>query len=189
MEKIRKSIKNFWIRISWDKKRLAIEVIVALFTCFMGIQYGESKNEITYNGDVITYEIYADTIESIETINEIAGGNSTGEEIAEYALQFEGNPYVYGGTSLTNGADASGFVSSVYNNFGFALPHSSAAVKNIGQEVDIHELQLGDVVCYENHVGIYVGDSKIIHASNPSLGIVVSDIDYREAQFARRIAE
>lgn len=174
---------------SWDKKRLLIETIVAIGICIIGIKYGESKTQIIYNGDIITYEIYSDTVNSIDEINGIASNNATGQEIAEYALQFEGNPYAYGGTSLTNGADSSGFVSSVFNHFGFALPHSGSAIKNVGQIVDISDVEPGDVICYDNHVAIYVGDNKVIHASNPKKGIIISEMNYRVPLFARRIAE
>lgn len=181
--------KNTKDNNSWDKKRLFIESVVAIGICIVSIKYGESKSQIVYNGDIITYEIYSDTINSIDEINNIASSKTTGEKIAEYALQFEGNPYMYGGTSLTEGADASGFVSSVFNQFGFALPHSSSAIKNIGKIVDIQDVQPGDVVCYDGHVAIYVGDGKVIHASNPRNGIIVTKINYREPLFARRIVE
>ena len=91
---------------------------------------------------------------------------STGDDVVKFALQFVGNPYVYGGTSLTNGADCSGFVMSVYGNFGVSLPHSSAADRNVGATVNgIENAQPGDIICYSGHVGIYVGNGQIVHAS------------------------
>ena len=115
--------------------------------------------------------------------------SSTGSTVAEFALQFVGNPYVYGGTSLTNGADCSGFVMSVYENFGVSLPHSSSADRNVGTEVagGLSNAQAGDIVCYSGHVGIYIGNGQIVHASTEETGIKVSDADYRTPITVRRI--
>ena len=111
-----------------------------------------------------------------------------GAEVAEYALQFVGNPYVYGGTSLTEGADCSGFVMSVYANFGVKLPHSSSADRKQGYAVDgLENARPGDLICYSGHVGIYIGDGQIVHASNKKTGIKVSNADYRKILAIRRI--
>ena len=97
-----------------------------------------------------------------------------GSAVANFACQFVGNPYVYGGTSLTNGADCSGFVMSVYNNFGVSLPHSSAADRSVGSSVDgLANAQPGDIVCYSGHEGIYEGDGKIVNASTSMTGIII----------------
>lgn len=113
---------------------------------------------------------------------------SMGAAVAEYALQFVGNPYVYGGTSLTNGADCSGFVMSVYANFGVSLPHSSTSDRNQGYAVDgLANAQPGDLVCYSGHVGIYIGNGQIVHASTAATGIKVSSADYRKVLAVRRI--
>ncbi len=113
---------------------------------------------------------------------------STGADVARFAVQFVGNPYVYGGTSLTNGADCSGFVMSVYNNFGVSLPHSSAADRNVGATVNgIENAQPGDIICYSGHVGIYVGNGQIVHASTSKTGIIVSNATYRSILSIRRI--
>lgn len=115
-------------------------------------------------------------------------GNASGQAVVDYALQFVGNPYVYGGTSLTNGADCSGFVMSVYNNFGVSLPHSSAADRNVGATVNgIENAQPGDIICYSGHVGIYVGNGQIVHASTSKTGIIVSNATYRSILSIRRI--
>ncbi len=113
---------------------------------------------------------------------------STGADVVKFAMQFVGNPYVYGGTSLTNGADCSGFVMSVYNNFGVSLPHSSAADRNVGATVNgIENAQPGDIVCYSGHVGIYAGNGQLVHASTSKTGIIVSSATYRPILSIRRI--
>ena len=111
-----------------------------------------------------------------------------GKAVAEYALQFVGNPYVWGGTSLTNGADCSGFVMSVYANFGVSLPHSSASDRSQGYAVDgLVNAQPGDLICYSGHVALYIGDGQIVHASSPGVGIIVSGANYRSILAIRRI--
>ena len=115
-------------------------------------------------------------------------GSEMGQAVAEYALQFVGNPYVYGGTSLTNGADCSGFVMSVYANFGVSLPHSSAADRKQGYAVDgLSNAQPGDLICYSGHVALYIGDGQIVHASNSKTGIIVSKANYKNILAIRRI--
>ena len=99
-----------------------------------------------------------------------------------------GNPYVYGGTSLTNGADCSGFVMSVYANFGVSLPHSSSALRGVGYGVSLADAQPGDIICYSGHVGIYVGNNTIVHASTAKTGIkFTSPANYRQVLAVRRI--
>ena len=116
------------------------------------------------------------------------GGSASGNAVAEFALQFKGNPYVWGGTSLTNGADCSGFVMSVYKNFGVSLPHSSTADRNVGSAVgSLAEAQPGDLICYSGHVGIYIGGNQIVHASTSKTGIIVSNASYRNILAIRRI--
>ena len=112
---------------------------------------------------------------------------SDGQAVANYACQFIGNPYVYGGSSLTNGTDCSGFVMSVYAAFGIGLPHSSSGQRSAGYEVSLSEAQPGDIVCYSGHVGIYVGNNTIVHASTPSSGIKYSTATYRNVLSVRRI--
>lgn len=119
----------------------------------------------------------------------VSGDSEMGSAVAQYALQFVGNPYVYGGTSLTNGADCSGFVMSVYSNFGVSLPHSSSSDRSQGYAVEggMANAQPGDLICYSGHVGIYIGNGQIVHASNKNTGITVSNYNYRKVLAVRRI--
>ncbi len=120
-----------------------------------------------------------------------SGSSSTtsrGQQVANYACQFVGNPYVYGGTSLTNGADCSGFVMSVYAHFGVSLPHSSSALRSVGYAVSVSEMKPGDIVCYSGHVAIYIGNNTIVHASNSTDGIkYTSPVNYKKILAVRRI--
>lgn len=113
---------------------------------------------------------------------------SLGQQVADYALQFVGNKYVYGGTSLTNGADCSGFTLAVYANFGVSLPHSAKAQNKKGTNVgSIDNAIPGDLVYYSGHIGIYIGNGKIVHASNPRKGIIISEATYDRILGVRRI--
>lgn len=127
---------------------------------------------------------------SSSTYHATPGGS--GSAIANYACKFVGRPYVYGGTSLTNGADCSGFVMSVYAQFGYSLPHSSAAQSGCGRSVSLSNLQPGDLVFYRNgsrigHVAMYIGGGRVVHASNETDGIKISSYNYRQPACARRI--
>jgi cell wall-associated NlpC family hydrolase len=129
---------------------------------------------------------------TIEAANQVAAsseGSEVGKDVVEFATQFVGNPYVYGGTSLTNGADCSGFVMSVYSNFGVSLPHSSSSLRSVGTNVgtSLADAQPGDIICYSGHCGIYVGNGLLVHASNSRDGIKVSSASYRQILAIRRI--
>lgn len=116
-----------------------------------------------------------------------AGSGSKGQQIANYACQFIGNPYVAGGTSLTEGADCSGFVWRVYKDFGYSVPRTSYSLRSAGTEVSYANAQPGDVVCYAGHVGIYIGNGQIVHASTQKTGIKITNATYKEILTIRRI--
>lgn len=114
--------------------------------------------------------------------------DNLGQQVADFALQFVGNPYVYGGTSLTNGADCSGFTLAVYSNFGVSLPHSAAAQNKKGANVgSVANAVPGDLIYYSGHIGIYIGNEQIVHASNSRTGIIVSNVYYDKVLGVRRI--
>ncbi len=114
--------------------------------------------------------------------------SSSGQSVVNYASQFLGYPYVYGGSSLTGGTDCSGFVMSVYAHFGVSLPHSSSALRSAGYGVSYDSMQPGDILCYDGHVAIYAGGNTVIHASNPADGIkYTSPANYRPVVAVRRI--
>lgn len=117
---------------------------------------------------------------------ESSGGSSTGQAVLAYAQQFLGNPYVYGGNSLTNGVDCSGFVQQVYSNFGISTSRTSWDIENDGSAVSYNDVQVGDVLCYDGHVGIYAGDGQIINAIDDAHGIGYSDAKFDQVTTIRR---
>ena len=117
-------------------------------------------------------------------------GSGSGADVANFALQFVGNPYVYGGTSLTDGADCSGFVQSVYAHFGISLPRTVPYQAECGKSVSYSDAQPGDLICYSGHIGIYVGGGKMVHASDYDTGIIVTSTSYSGTVLSvRRIIE
>lgn len=128
---------------------------------------------------------YTDT--GYTQIIDAASGSDLGKKIAKYGCQFIGNPYVLGGTSLTNGADCSGFVWRIYKDFGYSLHRTSYEQRSDGTEVSYDEMQPGDLVCYSGHVAMYIGGGKIVHASSAKTGIKVSNVGYRSIITIRRI--
>jgi cell wall-associated NlpC family hydrolase len=128
--------------------------------------------------------------------NNSAAGSGSGSTIANYALNFVGNPYVWGGTSLTNGADCSGFVQSVYAHFGYSIPRTSRdQASSAGYEVSINNVQPGDLIFYTNssgtinHVAMYIGNGKVVNASTARTGIKVSSYNYRSPYKVKRIVK
>ena len=140
--------------------------------------------EVYVSGDYV--EVKSDLATAI-TMTELLYGQGVSDvrvDLCQYAKQFLGNPYVWGGTSLTKGADCSGFVLSVFAKYGVSLPHSSRAQANCGTKISASELQAGDLIFYAkggtiNHVAIYIGGGQVIHASSPKTGIKISNYNYR----------
>lgn len=126
-------------------------------------------------------------VQQTETTEVSAQPASNGQEIVDYACQFIGNPYVWGGTSLTDGADCSGFVQSVFAHFGISLPRTTYDQINAGVEVSYDQAMPGDLICYDGHIGIYIGNGQIVNAQNPEQGIGISPATYTTILSVRRI--
>ena len=128
-----------------------------------------------------------ENVQQTETTEVSAQPASNGQAIVDYACQFIGNPYVWGGTSLTNGADCSGFVQSVFAHFGISLPRTTYDQINAGVEVSYDQAMPGDLICYDGHIGIYIGNGQIVNAQNPEQGIGISPATYTTILSVRRI--
>ncbi len=151
------------------------------------------------NTDTTTDTSASDSSESTEAESTESAGITTppstniGQDIVNYALQFVGNPYVYGGTSLTNGADCSGFVMRIYADFGYSIPRTADVQGTVGTEVSLSALAPGDLVFYDNgtgsikHVALYIGDGQVVHASTSTTGIIISNVNYKPPCKAVRI--
>ena len=126
-------------------------------------------------------------VQQTETTEVSAQPASNGQAIVDYACQFIGNPYVWGGTSLTDGADCSGFVQSVFAHFGISLPRTTYDQINAGVEVSYDQAMPGDLICYDGHIGIYIGNGQIVNAHNPEQGIGISPATYTTILSVRRI--
>lgn len=116
-------------------------------------------------------------------------GSALGKEIAEYGCRFIGNPYVAGGTSLTNGADCSGFTYRIYSDFGYTIPRTSFEQRTAGRGVEYKDAQPGDLICYSGHVAMYIGDGRIVHASSAKTGIKTGNANYKPILAVRRIID
>ena len=113
-----------------------------------------------------------------------------GQTVAEFAQRFVGTPYVWGGTDLNRGADCSGFIGSIYRSFGYKLPRSSSELRSAGRKVSYSQKQPGDIICYNGHVAMYIGNGKIVHASSRKTGIKISQrANYRSIVCVRRIVK
>ncbi len=145
-----------------------------------------SSDNNTVNDSAVAKEVSAKSTAGKETVAS-AKGSAKGKEVANYACGFVGNPYVAGGTSLTKGADCSGFTQSVYKAFGYSLPRNSTSQRSVGKEVSYAEAEPGDIICYPGHVAIYIGNGKIVHASSAKTGIKISNALYRDILCVRRV--
>lgn len=150
-----------------------------------------TKTETVVNGETVESEVLStDVLKEAETrvVYQGTKEEKTGESVIEYARKFLGNPYVWGGESLTDGCDCSGFTMKIFEHFGVSLPHSSYAQENYGEEVSsLSEAKAGDLICYGSHVAIYIGNGQIIHAANPDSDICIGQADYREIKTIRRL--
>ena len=147
---------------------------------------GSSDVEYDEYGNVIDSDNTVDP-DTVDTSSSSSSSSGSGSSIVDYATQFVGNPYVWGGTSLTGGADCSGFTQSVYAQFGYSLPRTSYEQQNWGTEVSYADAQPGDLICYGGHVAIYMGNGQIVHASNSRDGIKISNnAAYRTILSVRR---
>ena len=143
--------------------------------------YAESKEEEAARLEKEASEAAAKAEE------EASAKAGTGQAIVDYACQFIGNPYVWGGTSLTNGADCSGFVQSVFAHFGISLPRTTWDMENVGTPVSYDQAIPGDIILYDGHVGIYMGDGQIVNAINSSRGIGILPATYTRIITVRRL--
>ena len=146
--------------------------------------YAESKEEEEARLAAEAEEAARKAEEEARAVREAAG---SGQAVVDYACQFIGNPYVWGGTSLTNGADCSGFVQSVYAHFGVNLPRTSSEMRSAGRGVSYSEALPGDIICYDGHVGIYMGDGQIVNAINSRKGIGILPATYKGILTVRRL--
>ncbi len=154
------SVEGDWVRVYLDDEEV-----------FVSAEYVEVSSELS-TAITMTELFYGQGISDVRV------------DVCQYAKEFLGNPYVWGGTSLTNGADCSGYVMSIFKKYGVSLPHSSVAQANCGTTISVSEAQPGDLVFYGNgksinHVAIYIGNGQVIHASSPKTGIRISNVSYR----------
>jgi len=167
-----------------DTKKVGVQEVT-----IVALDEGNNTNEITFNITIKSKPVYySKRYVSMDNNNNKLNSNLTEEQkislrnaLVQYAKQFEGNPYVYGGNSLTNGIDCSGFTKAIYANFGYQLPRVAVDQRYVGKAVKRSELLPGDLVVYKyagggGHVGIYIGNGKMIHASTPKTGIKIGII-------------
>lgn len=141
------------------------------------------------NGYWIYLPGYTEAMASEDKSINVTDSDKLRQELVDYALQFVGNPYVYGGESLTEGTDCSGFTMKVYEKFGIDIPRRSTDQHKIGTEVPYSEAKPGDIVCYSGHVALYIGDGKVVHASTSKTGIIISKATYRTILSVRCVIE
>lgn len=185
LDKKRRESANFEAEIAKAKREAAVAKTL-LQQDQQRLKQLQAAQNTAQNGANVTYTDtnYTSTINS-------ASGSDLGKKVANYACQYIGNPYVYGGTSLTSGTDCSGFTYRVYSAFGYVLPRTSFQQRSAGTGVSYEEAEPGDLICYEGHVGMYIGGGLIVHASSsapyPRGGIKVSNAQYKTILAVRRI--
>ena len=154
------------------------------------IKFLLDDEEAYVSGDYVDVE---ERLEKAVSITELLYGQGVSDakvSLVQYAKQFIGNPYVWGGTDLNRGADCSGFIGSVYRSFGYKLPRSSSELRSAGRKVSYSQKQPGDIICYNGHVAMYIGNGRIVHASSRKTGIKISPrANYRKIVCVRRIVK
>ncbi len=149
-------------------------------------------DEVFVSGEYVEVSAELGTAVTMSELLYGQGVSNVRVDICQYAKEFIGNPYVWGGTSLTKGADCSGFVQSVFKKYGVKLPRNSRAQANCGTTIKVSEAKPGDLIFYGkgktiNHVAIYIGNGQVVHASSPKTGIKISNVSYRSPFKAVRI--
>ncbi len=181
-EDITAYVSSEFVEVGWNyPEAMTVEEEAAMVAAALAEQTS-SASSVTY-----TTSASSETSAALPAVSTSADGLALGQQIASYACQFVGNPYVYGGSSLTGGADCSGFVMAVYAQFGYSLPHSSGSQAGCGTAVSLDAVQPGDIICYSGHVGIYIGGGQIVHACTEETGIIISNMYYSTPIGARRI--
>ncbi len=141
--------------------------------------------DLDFDNNILEVE---NELQQITTAAAKSGDSSLGEQVVNYARQYIGNSYRYGGSSLTSGTDCSGFVMSIFQNFGISLPHSSQALNSVGTAVSsLSEAKLGDILVYPGHCGIYIGNGKLLSALNSKKGITICSATYNRITAIRRV--
>ena len=168
-----------------------------------GVEYDENGDPVDNAGasDDVEYDEYGNVIDSDNTVSpddyeseqssdsdsSSSSGSGAGSSVVDFATQFVGNPYVWGGTSLTEGADCSGFVQQIYKTFGYNLPRVAEDQSQYGTKIPVEDAQPGDLILYEGHVGLYIGNDQIVNAMNEAQGIGISSATYTNIVAVRRI--
>lgn len=154
----------------------------------------EAAGSIVDTSNEVAATVAIDVNQNQNSVSTTPIPDTSYSDVASYAVQFVGNPYVYGGTSLTDGADCSGFVMSVYSNFGVSLPRTASGQSTVGYSVPVDQAQAGDIISYGyngnvSHSALYIGNNTIVHASTPSLGIRTDSMYIMPIVSVRRVSE
>lgn len=169
-----------------------LEVVEVLDNGWVSVVYGDGTDPAYVSGEYVDVSYKLDTAMTMTEVRYGKGVTDAGIDLANRAIQYVGCPYVYGGNSLSNGTDCSGFTMLLYAKYGISLAHSARAQARCGSEVAISDLRPGDLVFYSrgggiDHVAIYIGGGQVCHASNPTNGIIITSVSYRTPVCARRL--